>query len=55
MNDEINVFKKALAGAKKSILDSKNNVINNRDNIQTGADVISQESIIDTLKKNKIS
>jgi myo-inositol-1(or 4)-monophosphatase len=55
MDKELEIFKEAIAQAKKAVLTSQNNVIDNRDNIQTSADIISQESIINTLQKNNIS
>jgi len=55
MDKQLDIFKKILADAKKSILKSNNSVINNRDNIQTKADIVSQENIINALKKYKIS
>ncbi len=55
MDKELDIFKKALAEAKKLVLSSQNSILHNRDNIQTRVDIISQKSIINVLQKNKIS
>lgn len=53
--NEIEIFKKILRDAKKAVLQSKNEVVVQRENVQTRVDLVSQESIINSLKEHSVS
>jgi myo-inositol-1(or 4)-monophosphatase len=55
MRGELDVFVRTLAKARAVVLRSENKVAQKRANIQTTADLIAQQSVIDSFKKSRIS